>query len=273
MAGRRLSRAENTSPRLEEYVERTQGALDLFALCTLWVIAVPLSSIGEGADVTLGGVILRGTISVVFAIDLALRATRAPRGWQYVRQHPLSLLAVFVPPVRVLLSLRLITSLFRRGHLQRFIAAAALLLLNGAVIVFFYERDAAGSNITSIGDALWWSVVTVTTVGYGDMYPVTFGGRVTASGIMAIGILTLAVITAEVSSSYVDQAARRRNAGKPAKDQPVQLHHIDALHERLERMEARLRADVDDRAGPGDTARSTGSDAPDAGGDAGSAAH
>ena len=53
-------------------------------------------------------------------------------------------------------------------------------------------------------------MVTVTTVGYGDYYPVTTRGRVAAGFIMAIGILTLAVVTAQVSSSFVEQAARRR---------------------------------------------------------------
>jgi voltage-gated potassium channel len=250
MSRTRLSREENTSDSLESYVARTQGALDLLALCTLWVIAVPLSSFGAGPDVTVGGLVLRGTLSLTFGIDLAIRAHRAPKGWQYVRQHPLSLLAVFFPPVRVLLSLRLISSLFRRGHLQRFIAAAVLLLANGVVIVYFYEKDAPGSTITTLGDACWWAIVTVTTVGYGDMYPVTLGGRLVASGIMAIGILTLAVITAEVSSSYVDQASRRRNRAKAPEDQPLQLHHITALHERLDRMEANLRNDVDDRPDP-----------------------
>ena len=154
--------------------------------------------------------------------------------------------AVIFPPVRVLFSLRLITSLFRRGHIERFMAAAGLLLFNGVLIVYFYERDAPGANITTLGSAMWWAVVTVSTVGYGDTYPVTIGGRVVATGIMAIGILALAVITAQVSSSYVDQAARRRAASgssgaKAPLDAPLQLQHLTALHERLDRIEAQIR--------------------------------
>ena len=240
MAGR-LSRAENTSPRLEAYVECSQTALDVFALCTLWIIAVPVANFGAGSEVTLGGVLLRLSISVVFGIDMAVRSWMAPQSFTYLRTHPLGILAVIFPPVRVLFSLRLITSLFRRGHIERFMAAAALLLLNGVLIVYFYERDAPGSNITTVGNAVWWAVVTVSTVGYGDMYPVTVGGRVVATGIMAIGILTLAVITAQVSSSYVDQAARRRNTAKPPMDAPLELRHLTALHERLDRIEAQIR--------------------------------
>jgi voltage-gated potassium channel len=151
---------------------------------------------------------------------------------------------VIFPPVRVVFSLRLVTSLFRRGHIQRFLAAAVILLLDGVLIVYFYEKGADGANITTVGGALWWAVVTVTTVGYGDSYPVTLGGRIAATGIMALGILTLAVVTAEVSSSYVDQARRRREAKEPA-DQPLQLHHLTALHERLDRIEAGLARQAD----------------------------
>ncbi len=259
MAAERLTRAENTSPRLEAYLERTMTALDLLALCTLWIVAVPISKFGVGDDVTTGGVVLRLSISLVFGIDIAIRAVLAPRSWQYLRTHPLGVLAAIVPPIRVVFSLRLVGSLFRRGHIGRFLLAALVMLLDGVLIVYFYERDAPGANITSFGEALWWGIVTVSTVGYGDTFPVTVPGRVVASGIMAIGLLTAAVVTAQVSSSYVDQLNRRRQetrstlgaegaepvVGKAPQDPPLELRHIAALHERLERIEAHLRAASD----------------------------
>jgi voltage-gated potassium channel len=84
-------------------------------------------------------------------------------------------------------------------------------------------------------------VATVTTVGYGDFVPVTRPGRVTAVFIMAIGILTLAVVTAQVSSSFVEQAARRRQEDSAA--HPVTTDIMLAeLDKRLARIEELLTA-------------------------------
>jgi voltage-gated potassium channel len=200
----------NTSPRLERYVQQSRAPLDLFAMFTLWLVLVPLADFDHGR-ISVYALVARVSISVVYAIDIAYRAHLAPHGPRYVREHPLALLAVVVPPIRVLFSLRLIKSLFQRGHLDRFLVASAVMLLNGAIVVYFVERDDTGANIVTAGDAIWWSIVTVTTVGYGDLYPVTAYGRTVAVGIMFIGILTLAVITAHVSSNFNEQARQRRD--------------------------------------------------------------
>jgi voltage-gated potassium channel len=165
----------------------------------------------------------------------------ARRHWHYVRTNLLSLLVVVIPPVRVIFSLRLIRSVFRRGHLARFVLAAAVLLLNGAIVVYFFERDAKGSNIHTLGQSVWWAVTTVSTVGYGDYFPVSVGGRITASLIMAIGILTIAVITAQVASSFVAQAARPA-AGSTTTDPDSAEGSVADLARRLARIEALLRS-------------------------------
>ncbi len=225
---------------------RTQDALDLFALLTLWIVVVPLERIGEGPDVTVGGLMLRFAVSAVFAIDIGVRTWLAPRRWHYLRTHPLSVVAVVVPPARVLFSLRLITSLFRRGRLARFLVAAAVLLLDGALIVYFFERDAPGATITTIGAALWWAVVTVSTVGYGDLVPVTGVGRLVASGVMALAILVVAVVTAQIAAALnaqLDDDRDQGRAGERDRDQAAQREaskDIAELHDRLERLESLL---------------------------------
>jgi voltage-gated potassium channel len=171
-----------------------------------------------------------------------------------VRTHLLGLAVVLIPPLRILFSLRLIRSVFRRGSLPRFLLAATVLVVNGAVAVFLFERHAPGANIHTLGESLWWAVVTVATVGYGDYVPVTTAGRITASFIMAIGVLVLAVVTAQVASSFVAQASAPGPADQPAEqpadqpaDQPAaqpadQAVTLAELGARLERIEAILTA-------------------------------
>jgi voltage-gated potassium channel len=159
----------------------------------------------------------------------------------YALSHPLVLASVLYPPVRVFFSFRLVRSLFRRGHLARFLTAAVVLVLNGAVIVYLFERHAPGSNIHTLRDAVWWSFVTVTTVGYGDFYPVTAGGRVTACFIMGTGLLTLAVVTAQVASSFVAQGPSR---ARPAPQDEAARREVTLaeLDQRLARIEQLLTA-------------------------------
>jgi voltage-gated potassium channel len=230
-------RAMNDQGRLARYEASTRQPLDLLALATLWLVVVPPGDFGH--DVTFIVLAFRVALSAVYAIDIAIRSALAPRHVHYALTHPLALISVVFPPVRVIFSLRLVRSMFRRGHLGRFLVAAAVLVLNGAVIVYLLERHAPGSNIHTLGDAVWWSFVTVTTVGYGDFYPVTTGGRITACFIMGTGLLTLAVITAQVASSFVSQAPSRARPAPPDEAAGREVT-LDELDQRLARIESLL---------------------------------
>jgi voltage-gated potassium channel len=112
---------------------------------------------------------------------------------------------------------------------------AAVMLL-GSWAVTEVERGASGANLTSYPRALWWSVETATTVGYGDFYPVTFWGRVIACVVMFMGITTYGMITAAIATWFVGRDARRQH-------HLVQRLSMDAraLHERFDRLEHLLR--------------------------------
>jgi voltage-gated potassium channel len=239
--------AANDPDRLAEYQGRTRDLLDLLALSTLWLVVVPPGDFGH--RVTYVVIAFRIALSAVYGADMAIRSSLAPRHMHYALTHPLALISIVIPPVRVIFSIRLVRSVFLRGHLGRFLLAAAVFVLNGAVIVYLFERHAPGSNIHTLGNAVWWAFVTVTTVGYGDFYPVTPWGRITACFIMGTGLLTLAVVTAQVASSFVAQASTRAKPAPPdeAARSEVTLAELD---ERLDRIE-RLLAAVHPGSSPG----------------------
>ena len=241
---RRDPNVEDPSGRLAVYLAKTQTPLDLLSLLTLWIVVVPPGDFGSDHDASTIALAVRIGVSVIYGIDIAIRSTLARRHFLYPLTHPIALATVAIPPLRVVFSLRLVRSVFRRGSLGRFMVAAGILVLNGAAIAYLLERHAPGSNIHTFGESVWWSVVTVTTVGYGDYFPVTLGGRITAVFIMAIGILTLAVITAQVASSFVDQAASRRGS-EPQREPETMDSALAALDRRLARIEDLLTARVE----------------------------
>jgi voltage-gated potassium channel len=228
----------NPDGRVAAYVARTQTPLDLLALATLWIVVVPPGDFSTSHDVRAIVLAIQAAVRVVYAIDITIRSALARRHVHYLLTHPLGIASVILPPVRVIFSLRLVRSVFRRGHLSRFLLAASVLVLNGALIVYLFERHAPGSNIHTLGESLWWSAVTVTTVGYGDFFPVTFAGRITACFIMGTGLLTLAVITAQVASSFVTQGASRAQRGPQAEPVTpgVTLAELDQRLARIEEL-------------------------------------
>ena len=84
---------------------------------------------------------------------------------------------------------------------------AGLTLVTSAVAFTIAEDVGDGRRINSFFDALWWAAATITTVGYGDIYPVTPAGRVIAVFTMIVGISTLATVTARIAQFLIKSDA------------------------------------------------------------------
>ncbi len=124
--------------------------------------------------------------------------------------------------------------------------ATTVVLLTGSVLMVAAEQGAPGATITSFPRAVWWSVETATTVGYGDMYPVTPWGRVIAAAVMLAGITAFGVITATLATWFVGRAQREARAvgaavRRRAEEGEAAVHEqIGALHQRFDRIEELL---------------------------------
>ena len=181
----------------------------------------------------------------MFALDYFVRLALAEDRRRYLVRHLLDLLIVALPllrPLRLLRLLPLISVLNRRatsllrGRVAMYVAVGSTLVaVVAALTVLSVERGRPGANIENIGDALWWSAETMTTVGYGDVYPVTAWGRVIAVLLMICGIGLLGTVTATLASWLVDHvSATEESDTERLLARIAQLEtKIETLHQRL----------------------------------------
>jgi voltage-gated potassium channel len=115
-------------------------------------------------------------------------------------------------------------------------AALGVVMLIGAWAVVAAEHDAPRANLRTCPQALWWSIETATTVGYGDFYPVTLGGRIIGAVVMIVGITTYGMVTAALATWFVGREQKRRHhLARHANELGEETVH--ALHERFDRLE------------------------------------
>jgi voltage-gated potassium channel len=114
------------------------------------------------------------------------------------------------------------------------ISTMVILVLAGAVLMRVFDSD----NFPTFGEAIWFTLQTVTTVGYGDTTPTTSIGRFVASAVMLVSIALVTVITAGVTSMFIGSLDRERNTVDRAED----IAGREATRETLARIEAALAA-------------------------------
>ncbi|MBY5929397.1 ion transporter [Halomonas denitrificans] len=171
-----------------------------------------------------------------FLADFVIRFSQADSKWRFMRWGWIDLLASIpasffmagrlVRVVQVIRMLRAIKSLsliwnllFRnkaKGIFASVASATVLLLIFGSVVILVVEGPNPNSQINTAEEALWWAFVTVTTVGYGDFYPVTTLGRVVAALLMVAGVSLFGSFAAYVGSLFIgdqeDETSRLHRA-------------------------------------------------------------
>jgi hypothetical protein len=117
---------------------------------------------------------------------------------------------------------------------------SAVVVVAGGTGLWFLERGRPTSTLDSWGDAVWWSLTTMTTVGYGDHVPVTTGGRLIAAVVMVVGVAIIGAVAAVVALAVARRFAREEERVLEAEAESVERR----LEQRLAGIEARL-ADLD----------------------------
>ena len=115
----------------------------------------------------------------------------------------------------------LLETLFNSRRLRTILAALIFFIFLFGYLFYVSEPD-----VRDFGDGIWWALVTITTVGYGDITPVTTLGRVVASSLMLLGLGLIATITAIVSAKFIQNF--------------VDHHTNDDVLEKLEEMQLEL---------------------------------
>ncbi|MFF9015452.1 potassium channel family protein [Streptomyces sp. NPDC014870] len=162
----------------------------------------------------------------VFAFDYGVRFRLSGLGpLRFVRTHLLGTVILVLPLLRPLQMVRIYEQIQRRQDKPRLTLYArvmayssltvALLGFAGALAVLQHERGAPGATIHTFGDSLWWASETLTTVGYGDVTPVTPVGRLIAVGMMACGVALLGAVTGSFSSWLIQTFTREDEKGPP----------------------------------------------------------
>jgi hypothetical protein len=236
----RTKSRELKSPGYEIFI----GALSVMSIANI-VLMYAVSD--ESLDKVL--LIMNAVLSVTFLVDFSFRLfTASSKSTYFFRRYGWADLLASVPLAqlkvlrlfRVERVYRLLREYGARNILRslardRAGSALYMLLFLGILVLEFgsfgmllLEQDAAGANITTASDAVWYVVVTISTVGYGDKYPVTNGGRILGSVIIVVGVGIFGTFTGYLANFFLSSKKTVEPSELPS-DARRQIAHLKEL--------------------------------------------
>lgn len=219
---------DSRTVRWEQRVAYPLGLASLLYLgaYALWILGEDLPE--PVPDLCL---IAMGVTWAMFLVDYAVRWRLSGQGPGFVRHHPLDTLVALLPLMRPVRVARVYDALQQRHHGQpglpvpaRVILyaglSAVLLGFAASLSVYRFERHAPGATIHTFGDSLWWAASTLSTVGYGDVAPITLPGRLVAVVLMGCGLALLGAVTGSFSSYLMQRFSQADDRRRPPGDSP-----------------------------------------------------
>ncbi|MFG2645112.1 potassium channel family protein [Streptomyces sp. NPDC048370] len=216
--------------RQERWDRRMEAPLTVASL--LFLVGYAVRVLASGLDQVWLDLCLTVTLMawVVFIVDYTVRFRLSGLGpLRFVRAHLLGTVILVLPLLRPLQMVKIYDRIQRRrdqprlslyGRVMAYSSlTVALLGFACALAVFQHERGVPGATIRTFGDSVWWAAETLTTVGYGDVTPVTPIGRTIAVGLMACGVALIGAVTGSFSSwliqSFTREDEKRPPGGSP----------------------------------------------------------
>jgi voltage-gated potassium channel len=233
---------------LEGWEKRTEWPLATVAVIFLAAYSFRVLAQPQGHAETALQLVIWVTWGV-FLLDYVARFSLATNRARWFVRHLLDLAVVALPllrPLRLLRLLVLVAALQKaiggaiRGRVIVYtVFSVVLLVYVASLAILETERFQPDSNITTFWDAVWWSITTVTTVGYGDLSPVTGTGRMIAVALMIGGISLVGVVTATLASWIIQRVAE-----EDAAKQSATAAHIDTLRAHVDLQIDTLRSEI-----------------------------
>jgi len=226
------------------------------ALAIIPLLVVPLLvDLPSGAETTFFAI--DWLIWIAFVLEYGIRLYLAPSKRRFVSHNIIDLLFVLIPflrPLRILRSARAfallratrgavvllravdaVQDVLKRHKLGYTLLIAMVVVVGSGLLVATIEEASPDRNIQSIPDGLWWAVTTITTVGYGDRFPVTPIGRAIGAAVMILGIGLFGLLAASLASLLIEKDLER--------ELDPQMAEMDERLKRMERLLENLQPD------------------------------
>ena len=233
-------------------LNKTQHRIYDIVISTLAVLAVILVLIDLSQGLSRWQRQADRVILGVFTVDYAVRFLNAPKKWEFMKSNICDLIAIFpfhtifrafkitalsrlakfakLPRLFAFLyrPLRKAARFFNTNGFKYVVFVTAVMIIAGGILIHFAEG-------MSYGDGIWWAFVTTTTVGYGDISPTTFYGRLIAMVLMLVGIGLIGTVTSTLTSYFLNKGTKS-----------VENETIEIIKQRLDHFEQLSDEDIDD---------------------------